>query len=32
LQALGERPLQLSAVLVGPANNGDSLDGIRWSA
>jgi uncharacterized protein (DUF362 family) len=32
LQASGERPLQMSAVLVGPANNGDSLDGIRWSA
>jgi uncharacterized protein (DUF362 family) len=32
LRAAGEKPLQMSAVLVGPANNGDSLDGIRWSA
>jgi len=32
LRAAGEKPLQVSAVLVGPANNGDSLDGIRWSA
>jgi uncharacterized protein (DUF362 family) len=32
LRAVGEKPLQMSAVLVGPANNGDSLDGIRWSA
>jgi hypothetical protein len=32
LRAAGERPLQISAVLVGPANNGDSLDGVRWSA
>jgi hypothetical protein len=31
LQSVGERPLLLSAVLVGPANNVDSLDGIRWS-
>jgi uncharacterized protein (DUF362 family) len=32
LRALGDKPLQVSAVLVGPANNGDSLDGVRWSA
>jgi len=32
LQSAGQKPLQMSAVLVGSANNGDSLDGIRWSA
>jgi hypothetical protein len=32
LRAAGEKLLQMSAVLVSPANNGDSLDGIRWSA
>jgi hypothetical protein len=32
LRAGGDKPLQLSAVLVGAANNGDSLDGIHWSA
>ncbi len=29
-EALGEAPLQFAAVLVGSANNGDSLDGVRW--
>lgn len=32
LERTGEKPLQMAAVLVGPANNGDSLDGVRWSA
>ena len=32
VQAVGDRPVQLAAVLVGPANNGDSLEGARWSA
>jgi len=32
LQAVGARPLNMSALLVDPSNNGDSMDGIRWSA
>jgi hypothetical protein len=32
LRATGEKPLQMSVVLVGPENNGDSMGGIRWSA
>ncbi len=32
LQTSGGKPLQMAAVLVGPSNNGDSLDGIQWSA
>ncbi len=31
VEAVGERPVQLAAVLTGPANNGDSLDGARWT-
>ena len=30
-ETLGETPLQFAAVLVGPANNGDSLEGVRWT-
>ncbi len=30
VEAVGDRPVQLAAVLVGPANNGDSLEGTRW--
>ena len=30
IEAVGDGPLQLAAVLVGPANNGDSLAGARW--
>ncbi len=29
---LGGNPAQLAAVVVGPSNNGDSLEGARWSA
>jgi uncharacterized protein (DUF362 family) len=29
--ALGETPLQMAAVLVGAANDGDSLEGARWT-
>jgi hypothetical protein len=31
VEAVGERPVQMAAVLVGPANNGDSLEGVRWA-
>ena len=31
VEAVGERPVQMAAVLVGPANNGDSLEGARWA-
>lgn len=30
VEAVGDRPLQMAAVLVGPANNGDSLEGATW--
>jgi hypothetical protein len=32
LQAADEKPPQVAALLVGPSNDGDSLDGIHWSA
>jgi uncharacterized protein (DUF362 family) len=32
LQAVDEKPPQVAALLVGPSNDGDSLDGIHWSA
>jgi uncharacterized protein (DUF362 family) len=32
LESAGEKAPQMGALLVGPANNGDSLDGVRWSA
>ena len=31
VEAIGDRPLQLAAVLVGSANNGDSLEGAGWT-
>ena len=31
VETVGERPAQLSAVLIGPSNSGDSLDGTRWT-
>jgi hypothetical protein len=31
MEAVGERPVQLAAVLIGPVNNGDSLDGATWT-
>jgi len=30
--SVGERPAQMAALLVGPANNGDSLEGARWAS
>jgi len=32
IETLGDRPPQAAAVLVGPQNNGDGLDGARWEA
>lgn len=32
VERLGDQPPQLAAVLVGPSNNGDSLEGAMWSA
>jgi uncharacterized protein (DUF362 family) len=32
VQAVGDKPVQLAAVLMGPGNNGDSLEGARWTA
>jgi uncharacterized protein (DUF362 family) len=31
VQALGDTPPQISAVMAGPLNNGDTVEGIRWS-
>ncbi|MCC7176314.1 MAG: DUF362 domain-containing protein [Bryobacterales bacterium] len=31
VEAVGDRPAQMAAVLIGPANNGDSLEGARWT-
>jgi hypothetical protein len=30
LQPVGEKPPEVAVVLMGPANNGDSLEGVRW--
>jgi hypothetical protein len=30
MEAVGERTPQVAALLVGQANNGDSLEGIEW--
>jgi uncharacterized protein (DUF362 family) len=30
LESAADRPIQMGAVLIGPRNNGDSLDGVRW--
>jgi uncharacterized protein (DUF362 family) len=32
VQEVGNKPVQLAAVLTGPGNNGDSLEGARWTA
>jgi hypothetical protein len=32
VQEVGAKPVQLAAVLMGPGNNGDSLEGARWTA
>ncbi len=31
VETVGDRPAQLSAVLIGPSNSGDSLEGARWT-
>ena len=30
LQPVGEKPPEVEVVLMEPANNGDSLEGVRW--
>ncbi len=32
VQAAGDAPPQMAAVMVNPQNTGDSLDGVEWSA